>query len=135
MESVIIVTPGEYDARFRARIPAKYGMSVREGGVLIVEDGRTRIYIAKNDSVRGELGAAQLEVVAAATEAPTFYAVDFTDLAFCRDILMAVADDPDVLVDNDHGVLLAGSDFVRVLRSQGSWDWRRDLSSTRPPCR
>ena len=126
MESVIIVAPRDYHDRFRARIPAKYKASEGAGGALVVEDGRSRIYIGKNDAVRDELDAGKLKTVAAVTAAPSFYTVDFTDLAFCRDILIAVADDPDVLVDNDHGVLLSGTDFVRVLRSQRDWDWRRD---------
>jgi hypothetical protein len=126
VESVILVTAGDYDERFRARIPAAYKASEGAGGALVIEDGRSRIYIAKNDSLRNDLGPEKLDAVAVLGPTPSFYTVDFTDIAFCRDVLLAVADDPKVLVDNDHGVLLPGAEFVRVLRSQQDWDWRRD---------
>jgi hypothetical protein len=107
---------------------------VTEGafGALVVEDGQTRIYIVKEDSVRDQMDAAALARIASAMATPTFYMVDFTDIAFCRDVLVALAEDPDIFVDNDHGLFLSGSDFVRVLRSQPSWDWRRDAMSPSP---
>jgi hypothetical protein len=126
MESIIIVTPCNYDETFRSRIPVTYKIGEGASGVTIVEDGRSRIYIGRNASVRGELKPSQLESIASTLPDPSFYTIDFSDIAFCRKVLAAIANDPRVLLDNDHGVLLSGSDFVRVLRSQPDWDWRRD---------
>src|ERR1700761_7773950 len=103
MDSVIIVAPEDYGARFRACIPAKYQTTEGAHDALVIEDGRTRIYVAKNQAVRDELDAAHLAVVDASMATPIFYTVDFADIDFCRDILLAVVDDPEVLVDNDHG--------------------------------
>ena len=60
---------------------------------------------------------------------PVFYGVDFSDIILCRRVLLAIADDPRLLIDNDHGVVLTGTDFVHVLRSRPEWDWRRDRVS------
>jgi hypothetical protein len=95
----------------------------------VIEDGGTRVYVSRNDSVADDLEPEARARIAAATPSPVFYTVDFNDLDLCRRVLLAIADDPRLLIDNDHGVLLSGADFVRVLRSQPDWDWRQDRVS------
>ena len=126
MESIIIAAPYSYDVTLRSRIPGKYVVREGDAGTTVIEDGNTRIYVSQNESIRSDLEDRQLATVIGTIPSPVFYSIDFSDVAFCRDILLAIADDPDILVDNDHGVMLPGSEFVRVLRSQHDWDWRRD---------
>jgi hypothetical protein len=92
----------------------------------VIQDAMSRAYVTRNDLVRNELEPEDLRAIAEAIADPTFYTVDFSDIDLCRRNLLAIADDAKLLVDNDHGVRLSGSDFVRVLRSQPDWDWRRD---------
>jgi hypothetical protein len=81
---------------------------------------------ARRRGVRDELEADEIDSILAAIPVPIFYTLDFSDIGLCRRVLASIADDPRLLVDNDHGVRLFGHEFVRRLRSQPDWDWRRD---------
>ena len=37
-----------------------------------------------------------------------------------------IADDPDLVVNNDFGTVLPGNQFVERIRWNAGWDWRRD---------
>ena len=128
MESVIVVAPNGYDDHLKARLTNNWNVAEGAGGSWVVVEGPNRVYVSRNDSVRDELESSdRLERITATIQEPTFYTVDFSDLDLCRRVLASLVDDSKLLVDNDHGVLLSGSEFVRVLRSQVDWDWRRDI--------
>ena len=129
MESVIIVAPYEYDAELKGRLARCWKVAETVTGGSVIEDGGARVYLSRNDAVAEDLEPEARARIAAATPDPVFYTVDFSDLNPCRRVLLAIADDPRLLIDNDHGVLLSGADFVRVLRSQPDWDWRQDRVS------
>lgn len=129
MESLIIVAPCAYDAELKARLSRIWRVTETTSGGSSIEDGGVRVYVSRNDSVAEDLEPEVRARIAAATASPAFYTVDFSDLQLCRRVLLAIADDPQLLIDNDHGVLLSGADFVRVLRSQPDWDWRQDRVS------
>jgi hypothetical protein len=129
MESVIVVAPCAYDAEFKARLAHLWNPMNTAYGGLAIEDGGTRIYVYRNDSVAGDLEPEALARITSKTREPVFYTVDFSDIALCRRVLAAIADDPRLLIDNDHGVLLSGPEFVRLLQSRPDWDWRRDRIS------
>jgi hypothetical protein len=57
-----------------------------------------------------------------------FWLLDFSDLKFCKDLLLCIANDPKIVVDNDHGIRLRGDDFVALLRSRPTWDCRVERS-------
>jgi len=126
MESVLIVTPFAYDAEFKLRLEQLGPVTTGAEGVLFVEDGRSRVYLCRNDWARDELEPDQLERVRSTFAAPIFYSVDFSDIALCRNVLEAIANDPELLIDNDHGVVLIGPEFLRLLRDRPDWDWRLD---------
>lgn len=124
MDSVLITAPRDYDAEFRLRLQP-FGMAESgEQGTFVLDDGQSRVYIRRNVLASDELEPDEMEQILDSIENPVFYSVDFTDIDFGRRVIESVADDPDLLVDNDHGVRMPGSDFVRLLRSRPSWDWR-----------
>jgi len=129
MESVIIVAPCAYDAELKGRLARSWTVGETATGGSVIEDGCARVYLSRNDAVGEDLEPEARARIVAATPDPVFYTVDFSDLNLCRRVLLAIADDPRLLIDNDHGVLLSGVDFVRVLRSQPDWDWRKDRVS------
>jgi len=95
----------------------------------VIEDGGAWAYVARNDSLEEDLEPEARARIAAAMQTPVLYTVDFSDVNLCHRVLLAIADDPRLFIDNDHGVFLSGADFVRVLRSQPDWDWRPDRVS------
>jgi hypothetical protein len=131
MESVIIVAPHPYENEFRDRLSPKrldpdLSLAQGEPDTFVVTDGRSRVYVSRNDSIRNELEAEELERISESIHEPIFYSFDFSDISLCHRVLEALVDDAALLVDNDHGVQLNGSAFVRLLRSRADWDWRRD---------
>ena len=128
MESVILVAPRGYSVDFKAKVPSGYRVSEGGNGRTVIDDGTTRIYIGRSDSVRDELGPEELHRITSLIADPVFYTFDFTDIRFCKAILPSIADDPKLLVDNDHGVLLPGPEFIQLLYSKPGWDWRWDVN-------
>jgi hypothetical protein len=126
MESVIIAAPFAYDAQLKVRLERIGPVTTGAGGILVLDDGKSRVYVARNDAVHDEFEPGRLGRVTSTIPDPVFYSIDFSDIALCRRALEVMVDDPKLLVDNDHGVLLPGPEFVRVLRSQHDWDWRVD---------
>jgi len=126
VESVIMAAAHGYDTKIRARVPDRYRISEGGSGVTVVEDGESRIYISRSPSVRDELEPEQLPSIEATIPDPVFYTIDYSDITFCRELLIEVANDAEVLIDNDHGLMARGSDFVSMLRSRRDWDWRKD---------
>jgi len=119
--------PGTRSGYLKVRDRASYEFALTSAAAaLVIDDGKSRVYIARNDLLGDDMEPERLERIRSSIDAPVFYSVDFSDIAFCRSVLAAIADDPKLLVDNDHGVLLTGQEFVRVLRSQHEWDWRTD---------
>jgi hypothetical protein len=126
MDSVIIAVPGGYEARLEATLAAIETFSKNGESSWVVDGGMSRVFVSRNEFVATELEPERWEQIASVIPQPVFYTVDFSDIDLCRRVLMLLADDPNLLVDNDHGVVLAGPEFVRLLRGRGDWDWRRD---------
>ena len=126
MESVIIVAPRNYDSMLRARLDRLGPIRVSASGEWIVEDGKSRAYLARNDSVSDELEPERLKAIVSKVANPIFDTIDFSDISLCKIVMLALVDDSELLVDDDHGRLLSGTDFVRELTRRPEWDWRKD---------
>jgi len=125
MESVTLIAPRAYDVELRERLAQAW--NVREGiAGVVIEDGGTRVCVSPNDFAAEEMEPGALQRIVTTIRNPVFYTVDFTDIDLCKRVLVAVADDPLLLIDNDHGLLLPGVEFVHILKSQPGWDWRRE---------
>ncbi|MFO0588691.1 MAG: hypothetical protein U0441_14170 [Polyangiaceae bacterium] len=125
MESVLLVAPREYGDAFKARLEGLKDLSVSGATAFVVTDARSRVYVSHNEYVSQELEPEELERFKTMFGNPVFYTVDFSDIHLCRRVLFALADDPALWVDNDHGTLLSGPDFLDLLRRRPDWDWRR----------
>jgi hypothetical protein len=54
MESVIIAAPFAYDAQLKLRLEPVGPLAMGAGGVIVVDDGTSRVYVARNDAVYDE---------------------------------------------------------------------------------
>jgi hypothetical protein len=124
MESIMVAAPRQYDDEFRSRLQSLGTVQDAAEGGLVFDDGTSRVYVTRNDFARDELEPEELERLQSMIATPVFYAVDFSDIRLVRKVMEAIADDPDLVVDNDHGVLMPGSEFVELLRRRPDWDWR-----------
>lgn len=120
---MIIIAPRGWEATLRARLETLGLLATGAEGVFVVERGGARIYVSHNDWVEDEYEPAELERIRGATHDPVFYALDFSDLALCKEVLETLAD-ASVRVDNDAGLCLPGSEFLQHLRDHPTWDWR-----------
>ncbi len=128
METMVLVAPTVYDAELRSRLGRLAADAVHDtSDGVVVTDGVSRVYIAQCTAVRDDLEPEQLEMITSAIPNPVFYCIDFSDIVLCRRVLAAVADDPSILIDNDHGVLLPGHRYLEAMRARPEWDWREDL--------
>jgi hypothetical protein len=50
--------------------------------------------------------------------------LDYSDIELVKSVLNAIADDSELIVDNDFGTILPGDQFVARCRSEESWNWR-----------
>ena len=126
MESVIILAPTDYVATLRSRIPVHYRVTDGADHAIVIEDGSKRIYVWESERIANDYDPAELLKMTRGMESPHFYSVDFHDVEFCRELLLAIANDPKLFVDSNHGVALPGTEFADLLRSKPDWDWRFD---------
>jgi hypothetical protein len=124
MDSVIVIAPTAYDETLRSRIPDRYRVYPGAAGAIVIEEGPKRIYIWENKHIANEFDPSKLGAAVGAIQNPTFYSIDFHDFGFCRDLLLEIADDPQIVVDNHYGTSRTGSEFARLLRQRPNWDWR-----------
>ena len=52
--------------------------------------------------------------------------IDYNEVQLVKDLVEALADAPELIVDNDFGTVLPGDEFVAKCRTDGNWDWRRE---------
>ena len=124
MESVIIASPRPL--RFVERLGSHVVTSTNSDGTIVVEREGARVYVSEPAGIRAEYESESLERILAVVPAPYFYAVDFNDVALCKEVLLAVCDDATMVVDNDHGVILPGHRYAQRLREVPDWDWRSE---------
>lgn len=124
MEAVVIVVPKRNEASFLERLQSLKQAVALPGGGIVVEAMGTRVYVRRDESISNELEWEDRRRYALAGDDPAFYSVEFADVALCRSVLERIADDPTLVVDNAHGLVLNGAEFVRCLRAREDWDWR-----------
>src|SRR4051812_37534581 len=100
MESVVVVAPRVYDDEFWTRL-ANHSSLERAAteNVVVLNDGRTRVYVARNEYADQEMEPEVLQYVKSLIDEPVFYVVDFSDIDFCKSVLLLLVDDPLLLVD------------------------------------
>jgi len=126
MEAVTLIVPHGYDLEVNAKLPSAGDVSRGGSDPFAVESGGARVYVVQNPHAFEELDPEGLRQIRSVIPDPVFYSVDYSDLDLCERVLVALADDAALLVDNDHGVVLSGAAFVEEIRARPGWDWRSE---------
>ncbi len=122
MEGVLIYAPHDYDATFEQRLAARFG-PVRQSMQWVIQRENSRVYIYSDPDIRDYLETEAERRVLAEMPQLVAYAVNFNDLGLLREVLLAIADDDALVVDNDQDVILRGPAFLQLLRARPDWDW------------
>ena len=89
---------------------------------VVLKSGGVYVAINADDEMRQHYEDAELKAITLSN--PRFYLIEFNDFAFLKKLLTLVADDSRIWVDNDHGDILQGPQFVTRLKQAPGWDWR-----------
>ncbi len=129
MEAVIIVTEPDLGlGELRRAIPPTYTVEDAANGFIVISRDGGHVYLGEDTTSDEDLEPEDAARIRHLISNPRFYVLEFSDIDLCKALLIAIADRPDILIDNDHGTLLSGTEFVELLRSRASWDWRQSDS-------
>ena len=125
MDSIIIVAQRSVSLeQVRNTVPSSCLVEDAGCGRFVVVAGDSRVYVGTDLQIEDELEPDERSQIVRVIPEPTFFVLEFSDIQLCKEVLSGIADRPDVLVDNGHGVICSGSEFVSRLRKQPDWDWR-----------
>ena len=127
MEGVVIaVRAGTTLTRFADLLRGQeWQVDLRSEDELVVESGERHAYIIRDDGLASEYDGADIMRVLLHVSNPIFLTLEFNDIDFAKDILELIGNAPDLVIDNDHGDILPGTDFIKRVRENRAWDWRR----------
>ena len=125
MDGVLIYAPHDYDDKLEQRLSARFG-PVRQPLQWAIQRENSRVYIYADPEIRQFLESEAERRVLAEMPQLVAYAVNFDDIGLLREVLFAIADDEQLVVDNDHDVILRGPAFLQLMRERPDWDWSAD---------
>lgn len=127
MQSVVIVAwAGTQLDRFAECVSGSgWRVELRSDQELLISSGEKRVFIFRDERVMEEYDAREIHTLLERISNPVFFVFEFNDFEFGREVLRRVADSQHLIIDDDHGGMAVGTDFVKRLESQPTWDWRR----------
>ena len=115
MNSIVIVAPFSYEDEFRKKLSIFH--ETREAqGQFVISSGNSRAYLQQNTSTEDESEPEQVALYRSAMPTPIYYILEYNDRHLACEVILAIADDPRLVVDNDHGTILQGAEFVHQIR-------------------
>jgi hypothetical protein len=125
MESVVIVAPKVVTLEsLIACVPTGFRVENVDDRRYLVTSGASRMYVDIDPYVEGEMEPGERAWILSRIPDPIYFVLNYSDIELCKRLLVALVDRSDVLVDNDHGVVCTGSEFVSLLEARPTWDWR-----------
>jgi hypothetical protein len=100
-----------YLERIREAVSRMYRVDFSSGDTITVYRDNNMVYIHPDGGVGTKNNLRVL--------------IDYSDVDLVKKVIEIVADVPTIIVDNDFGTVLPGSEFVARCRTEKGWDWRR----------
>ena len=130
MDTILIMTPDSIGlSDFQSLLARHWPVESTGLGALVIQEGNARVYFhedkdyAKHIRIDG-VASPQLREWFEKLGSARFFTIDYSDQELVRRVLEAIADDSEIVVDNDFGTVLRGNDFVAKLRADSKWNWR-----------
>jgi len=128
MESVGIICEREQAGEIWARIPPDLVHNRVDDRYWVLEDASSNCYLLLDDTEEvlvGYEGEDELKhFIRARVTDPVIFSLAYRDIEFCKRLLILLADDPRMIVDNDFGLTVPGDEMARRIRESPGWDWR-----------
>jgi len=126
-QSVVFITDGSMSIdKLKSKFEPYFEQCFSSESRVVFKSGGNYVAINADDDIIEHYENAELENIALSN--PRFYLIEFNDFIFLKKLLPLVADDSRIWIDNDHGDILQGPQFVNRVKQHPTWDWRRGQS-------
>ncbi len=130
MQSIVVITPPNITLKyFMKKLDLYYQIDVVSDDRIVINDGGRYIAINLDDYITEEYDEKELDIISQIIEQPKFFLIEFTHLDLLKEVIPFCVDEPGFLVDNDHGDILSGQQFLLKLKKNPAWDWRMTYSA------
>jgi len=125
MQSIIIITPSNITLKdFVEKLEQYYDVDIVSENRIVINDGDRYIAINLDDYITEEYDEPEFRSISQVIKHPQFFLIEFSHLDFLKEILPFCVDENGFLIDNDHGDILSGREFLLKLKTNPRWDWR-----------
>lgn len=125
MESVVIACESNREREFLLRVPPDVAVRALDPLRRVLERGDCRAYLDRQVQVTDALDGEDVDRGEMTIKQPIVYTLSFIDIEFCKELLVAMVNDPGIMIDNDHGLQMPGDKFVQRVLASPAWDWRQ----------
>jgi hypothetical protein len=124
MNSVIVFVPRAVRLDDLAVVLSEIGLIERtpDGGFAVL--GSNRLYVQHVDDLETYYEPDELEFVANLLGEYSAYTLDYSDIGTVKDAIARVETQWPSVIDNDHGLITPGREFVERMRQDPDWEWR-----------
>ena len=125
MRDAFIVTPSMLTIVSIGAVAKAAGYSLAENGRAIwIGDGDEYVDIAEDRDVEQYVDEAEGTVIRTCGANPRYYHLRFRDsLRAAHFVITLFGEREDVILDNDHGLLVPLKDFAAAVAAAPGWDW------------
>lgn len=116
MNSVILAASrGTSVKRFADCARKKWTVRDEDSRHCLILKGTFHVILNADDSISEDYDEVEMALLRRLVPDPSFFMFEFNNVQFGKEILATMVDAKDVAVDDDHGNIIIGEDFVRKL--------------------
>ena len=125
METFIIATPRNVKIeQLIDMIPERFEREKQSNYRFLISSELHHCWIELDDEIESYYDENEMLIVKKHIPTPKFFNCEFSEMDFGKEILSYIIFDNGFVIDNDHGEILTGGEFLKRLREKPEWDWR-----------
>ena len=125
METFIIATPRNVKIeQLIDMIPERFEREKQSNDRFLISSELHHCWIELDDEIESYYDENEMLIVKKHIPTPKFFNCEFSEMDFGKEILSYIIFDNGFVIDNDHGEILTGGEFLKRLRGKPEWDWR-----------